>query len=178
MIVFFRYNSFKRLITTHVRSLYIFCAPSGNNWNINLFCMKRRFYSIFNMTFIRVPNEITTTKWESAKNFIHSNMNQLSVYPGFGDHTMQQLWFLYVMQQFLALHPWKQWKVAILYHLLMLLGKLKHKFLLVHWFLQAQCFLAVSSTVAAETISFKTGLFRSYYICSIVWMFHGKMVDM
>ena len=32
--------------------------------------MKRRFYSIFNITFIRGPYEITATKCESVKNFI------------------------------------------------------------------------------------------------------------
>ena len=56
------------------------------------------------------------------------------------------------MQQFFDLHPWKQWKVAILYHLLLLLGKPKHEFFRVQLFLQSQFIVPVSSTALAETI--------------------------
>ena len=87
------------------------------------------------MTFIRVPHEITKTKWGSAKNFIYPSMSQLSVHPGVWGWRYTAVFNLL---KFFALHPWKQWKVATLYHLLLLLGKPKQEYFRVQLTSQSQ----------------------------------------
>ena len=87
------------------------------------------------MTFIRVPYKITKTKWGSAKNFIYLSMSQLSVHPGVSGWRYTTVFNLF---KFFALHPWKQWKVATLYHLLLVLGKPKHEYFCVQLTSQSQ----------------------------------------
>ena len=56
------------------------------------------------------------------------------------------------MQQFLVLPLWKQWKVAVLYHLPWLQGKLKREISRAQLFLR-WVFFPVASTVVSETMS-------------------------
>ena len=114
--------------------------------------MKRRFYRIFNLTFIRVSYEITTTKWKSSKSFIHS-ISQLSVPPSiWGWRYATALISLYneVASCFAPIKTMKSSNFVPSYFLLR--QNKTGVFFRDQFSLEPQFFLLVSSTAVVDTI--------------------------
>ena len=94
------------------------------------------------------PIQDNTAKRRSAKNFI------LKIHPGIWDDALQQFLISLSNAAVSCFAPLKQWKLAILYHLLLLF---------MSSCFYSQRFLPLSSTVVTEPISAQTGV---YYIGS------------